>query len=175
LQQQQQQQQQKLQQKGGQEMEQGNGLHKKRNSLLGTTNNNNNNHSSYRNESESSSFRKKSKRNDDDHDDDDDDDSRSSKEPLEDFEMGASEYVTKTEAMAVYCLPEGTIAVCTIMDRKDNPHHTGWKPMILYRRREIRWWAHERYGGVVGLQRERLQRQEKKFQKELQQAKDVFK
>jgi hypothetical protein len=32
---------------------------------------------------------------------------------LEDFEVGASSLVSKEEAMQTYCLPEGTMAVCS--------------------------------------------------------------
>merc|ERR1719163_2733600 len=36
---------------------------------------------------------------------------------LEDFEVGASEYVTRDEAMRKYCLPPGTLAVCATTER----------------------------------------------------------
>ena len=35
---------------------------------------------------------------------------------LEDFEVGASPFVTQTEATQQYCLPAGTLAVCTVVE-----------------------------------------------------------
>merc|ERR1712161_90738 len=58
--------------------------------------------------------------------------------PLEDFEEGASQYVTKKEAKNMYCLPEGSPAVCTY-EEKINPHNSKFTPMKLYNRKEIRF------------------------------------
>lgn len=92
---------------------------------------------------------------------------------LEEFEVGASEYVTKREAMKIYCLPEGTLAVCKFME-KENPRHPGWTPMKMYCREEIRRRARERFGGLDGLIEERRKREEKRFQKDLELTKHVF-
>ena len=94
--------------------------------------------------------------------------------PIEQFEEGASEWVTKKEAMNTYCLPEGTLAVCEVEER-ENPHNKLWKPMKLYRRSEIRAWAHKRYGGIDGLVAERNMRRERKFAKDMEAATDIFK
>jgi hypothetical protein len=94
--------------------------------------------------------------------------------PLEQFEEGASEYVNKTEAMKVYCLPEGTLAVCSYVE-KQNPKHKQWVPMKLYLRSEIRRRAHERWGGIEGLMAERQRRETKQFQRDMEKTKDVFK
>jgi hypothetical protein len=91
----------------------------------------------------------------------------------EEFEMGASEFVTKKEAMKMYCLPEGTLAVCSFSE-KANPHHKGWTPMKLFNRSEIRRRARERFGGIEGLIAERQMREDKRFQKDLERTKDVF-
>jgi hypothetical protein len=91
----------------------------------------------------------------------------------EEFEMGASEFVTKKEAMKMYCLPEGTLAVCAFSE-KENPHHKGWTPMKLFNRSEIRRRARERFGGIEGLIAERQMREDKRFQKDLERTKDVF-
>jgi hypothetical protein len=91
----------------------------------------------------------------------------------EKFEMGASEFVTKKEAMKMYCLPEGTLAVCAFSE-KANPHHKGWTPMKLFNRSEIRRRARERFGGIEGLIAERQMREDKRFQKDLERTKDVF-
>ena len=91
----------------------------------------------------------------------------------EEFEMGASEFVTKKEAMKIYCLPEGTLAVCAFSE-KSNPHHKGWTPMKLFNRSEIRRRARERWGGIDGLIAERQMREDKRFQKDLERTKDVF-
>jgi hypothetical protein len=91
----------------------------------------------------------------------------------EEFEMGASEFVTKKEAMKMYCLPEGTLAVCAFSE-KANPHHKGWTPMKLFNRSEIRRRARERFGGIEGLIAERQMREDKRFQKDLERTKDVF-
>jgi hypothetical protein len=92
---------------------------------------------------------------------------------LEEFEEQASEFVTKTEAMKMYCLPEGTMAVCQFME-KDNPHHKGWTPMKMYWRSEIRMRARKRFGGLEGLVAERKKREERRFAKDLEKAKDIF-
>merc|ERR1712106_900543 len=41
---------------------------------------------------------------------------------LGEFEVGATELVSKKEAKEMYCLPDGTLAVCAVVE-KDNPHH----------------------------------------------------
>ena len=92
---------------------------------------------------------------------------------MEDFEIGASEFITKTEAMKTYCVPEGTLAVCYV-EEKENPHHKSFKPMKLYRRSEIRERAHKRYGGIEGLKEERTKRQERRFAKDVEMAKSIF-
>ena len=92
---------------------------------------------------------------------------------LEDFEVDASPWVSKKEAMKMYCLPEGTLAVCSYEERA-NPHHKGWTPMKLYARAEIRRRARDRWGGLQGLVEERKRREEKKFRKDFDKAKDVF-
>ena len=92
---------------------------------------------------------------------------------LEDFEVGASEWVSKKEAKEKYCLPEGTLAVCKFEERP-NPHNKGWKPMKLYSRKEVRMYSRKRFGGLDGLIEERRKRQEKKYQKDLEQTKDLL-
>lgn len=92
---------------------------------------------------------------------------------LEEFEEHASEFVTKTEAMKMYCLPEGTLAVCQFKER-DNPHHKGWTPMKMFWRSEIRKRARKRFGGLEELVAERKTRQERRFAKDLEKAKDIF-
>lgn len=105
---------------------------------------------------------------DDDPDDDDDDQSS-----LEEFEQNASPYITQTEAQRSYCLPLGTLAVCSYIER-DNPHKRGWSKMKLYARREVRRRARQRFGGKVGLIQERESRKRKRLEKDLEEMKDVF-
>jgi hypothetical protein len=93
---------------------------------------------------------------------------------LEEFEKDASAWVTKKEAMKVYCLPEGTLAVCAC-EEKANPRNKGWTPMKLYNRAEIRRRARERFGGLQGLIDERRAREEKAYERDLLQADKVFK
>ena len=100
--------------------------------------------------------------------DDDDMDS------LEDFEIGASDYVTKQQAKNLYCLPEGTLAVCKIVQTKTNPRNPHFGSMKLYDRTEIRKRAHQRHGGKRGLQQERQRRQEALLEKDLQDTKNIF-
>ena len=94
---------------------------------------------------------------------------------IELFEENASEYVTKQEAMKVYCLPMGTLDVCRNCITKPNPKHATWSNMKLYLRKEIRYRAHLRYGGMVGLIQERKQRNQNRLQKDMEQSKDIFK
>lgn len=94
--------------------------------------------------------------------------------PLEDFEIDASPYVTATEAMKKYCLPQGTLDVCSFIE-KDNPRNSKFSKMKLYMRTEIRKRARERWGGLEGLQQERRRREQNKFQKDLDDVKHVFK
>ena len=92
---------------------------------------------------------------------------------LEDFEQNASPYISQTEAQRLYCIPLGTLAVCTYIE-KDNPRKSGWSKMKLYLRSEVRWRARKRFGGMEGLIKEREQRKKKRFEKDLEEMKDVF-
>ena len=92
---------------------------------------------------------------------------------LEDFEIDASPYVTKQQAMKQYCLPPGTLAVCSYIE-KDNPRQSKWSKMKLYDRSEIRRRARERFGGLEGLIDERNKREKKRFERDYQSAHDVF-
>lgn len=94
---------------------------------------------------------------------------------IEAFEENASEYVTKQEAMKVYCLPLGTLDVCRNCISKPNPKHATWSNMKLYLRKEIRYRAHQRFGGMVGLIEERNRRNQVRLQKDMEQSKDIFK
>jgi DNA-repair protein complementing XP-A cells len=94
-------------------------------------------------------------------------------ESLEDFEYSATEYITKAEAQRVYCLPQGTLAVCSYTER-ENPHKKGWSSMKLYSRSEVRRRSRKRFGGKEGLIRERERRKEKRLEKDLEEMKDVF-
>ena len=93
---------------------------------------------------------------------------------LEDFEVGASPWVTKDEAMRKYCLPQGTLAVCSYEERP-NPRNKSWTPMRLYKRSEIRRRARERFGGLEGLIEERRKRDKKRFANDMAETRDVFK
>jgi len=99
---------------------------------------------------------------------DDDDDSS-----LEDFERDASPYVSQTEAQRTYCLPKGTLDVCSYVER-DNPRKRGWTKMKLYNRGEVRRRARKRFGGKEGLVREREKRKRRQYEKDLKEMKDVF-
>lgn len=92
---------------------------------------------------------------------------------LEEFEVGASKYVTRKEAMKIYLLPEGTLAICKF-EEKPNPRNNKFQPMKLYDRAEIRRLSRERFGGLEGVIEERRKRQEKRFQKDLDETKDLF-
>jgi len=93
---------------------------------------------------------------------------------LEAFEEGASDLVTKKEAKKMYCLPEGTLEVCAVVE-KDNPHHKGWSKMKLYNRSEVRRRARKRFGGKEGLIAERRKREEERFRNDIEKTKDIFK
>jgi XPA protein C-terminus len=92
---------------------------------------------------------------------------------LEDFEIDSSKLVSQREAKQVYCLPEGTLAVCSYVE-KTNPRGKGFKPMKLYDRAEIRRRARERFGGLDGLIAERDRRAEERFRKDLEKNKNLF-
>ena len=94
---------------------------------------------------------------------------------IEAFEENASEYITKQEAMKVYCLPQGTLDVCRNGITKPNPKHATWSDMKLYLRKEIRFRAYQRYGGMVGLIEERNRRNHARLQKDMELSKDIFK
>lgn len=93
---------------------------------------------------------------------------------LEAFEVNASHLVTKKEAKEIYCLPDGTLEVCSFVE-KENPHRKGWNKMKLYERSDIRSRARKRYGGMEGLIAERNKRAKKRFEKDLEKTKDIFK
>jgi XPA protein C-terminus len=101
-------------------------------------------------------------------------DDRYKNDEIEAFEEGASEYVTKQEAMKVYCLPLGTLEVCSYVE-KPNPKNNSWQTMKLYHRNEIRHRAHIRYGGIAGLLQERNKRNQLRLQKDIEKSKDIFK
>jgi len=92
---------------------------------------------------------------------------------LEAFEEGASEFVTKNEAMKMYCLPAGTLAVCEVIE-KPNPRNGAWSAMKLYRRSEVRRRSRQRFGGLVGLAEERRKREEKRFASDMEKTKNIF-
>ena len=93
---------------------------------------------------------------------------------LEEFEVGASPYVTKGEAMQMYCLPQGTLDVCSFIE-KENPRNKKWNTMKLFHRCEIRKRARERHGGMDGLINERNKRKRKQFERDLEKSRDIFK
>ena len=93
---------------------------------------------------------------------------------LEPFEEGASDLVAKGEAKKMYCLPEGTLAVCSVVE-KDNPRHKGWSKMKLYYRSELRRRARKRFGGKEGLIAERNRRLQERFRKDVEKTKNIFK
>ncbi|KAL7465431.1 hypothetical protein ACHAXS_005755 [Conticribra weissflogii] len=97
----------------------------------------------------------------------------SDEESLEDFEYDASPYISQTEAQRTYCVPMGTLAVCSFIE-KDNPHHRGFSKMKLYLRSEVRSRARKRFGGKAQLIREREKRSKKRFEKDLVDVKGVF-
>lgn len=92
---------------------------------------------------------------------------------LEDFEINASPYISKTEAQRLYCIPLGTLEVCSYIE-KDNPHKRGWSKMKLYHRAELRRRGRNRFGGKEGLVVEREKRKKKRFAKDLKETEDVF-
>ena len=92
---------------------------------------------------------------------------------LEEFEISSSKFVSQREAKQVYCLPEGTLAVCSYVE-KANPRGKGFKPMKLYDRADIRRRARERFGGLDGLVAERGRRAEERFRKDLERNKNIF-
>eukprot|EP00526_Cylindrotheca_closterium_P022540 CAMPEP_0113638934 /NCGR_PEP_ID=MMETSP0017_2-20120614/20412_1 /TAXON_ID=2856 /ORGANISM="Cylindrotheca closterium" /LENGTH=184 /DNA_ID=CAMNT_0000550097 /DNA_START=436 /DNA_END=990 /DNA_ORIENTATION=- /assembly_acc=CAM_ASM_000147 len=92
---------------------------------------------------------------------------------LEEFEVGASEWITKSEAMKMYCVPQGTLAVCQVEERP-NPHHASWKPMKLYLRSQVRQKGRKRFGGLEGLVEERNKRRQKQLEKDMAKARSIF-
>jgi len=92
---------------------------------------------------------------------------------LEDFEIDASPHISQTEAQRTYCVPMGTLAVCSFIE-KENPRQRGWNKMKLYDRAEVRRRARKRFGGKGGLQAERDKRKKRRFEKDLKEMKDVF-
>lgn len=92
---------------------------------------------------------------------------------LEEFERGASQFVSKKQAMKMYCLPDGTLSVCAFVE-KSNPKQSTWSAMKLFHRSEIRRRARERYGGLEGLKEERERRELKRFERDFKCAEDIF-
>lgn len=92
---------------------------------------------------------------------------------LEEFELNASPYISQTEAQRLYCVPLGTLAVCSCIE-KPNPRSKSFTPMKLYNRSEVRQRAHARYGGKVGLISERERRKKNRSDKDLDEMKNIF-
>ena len=65
--------------------------------------------------------------------------------------------VTKTEAKAVFLLPEGTLRTMRFRT-KANPRHSSWSGMKLYLRKQCREQAHKLYGDDAGIEEERKRR-----------------
>ncbi|GAX28967.1 hypothetical protein FisN_1Hh036 [Fistulifera solaris] len=93
---------------------------------------------------------------------------------LEDFEVGASPFVTQTEATQQYCLPAGTLSVCQVVEERPNPRNPRWAKVKLYARSEIRQRAHKRFGGKEGLRAEREKRAQQRYEKDAMRMKDLF-
>ncbi len=93
---------------------------------------------------------------------------------LEDFEVGASPFVTQTEATQQYCLPVGTLSVCKVVEERPNPRNPRWSKVKLYARSEIRQRAHKRFGGKEGLRAEREKRAQQRYEKDAMRMKDLF-
>jgi hypothetical protein len=96
-----------------------------------------------------------------------------SEESLEDFELNASQYISQTDAQRLYCVPKGTLDVCTFIE-KDNPHNKGFSKMKLYVRKDVRKRAHKRFKGKNGLIVEREKRRKKRSAKDLEESKNIF-
>ena len=92
---------------------------------------------------------------------------------LEEFELNASPYISQTEAQRLYCVPLGTLAVCTYIE-KPNPRSKSFTPMKLYNRSEVRQRAHVRYGGKAGLIAERERRKKNRSDKDLDEMTNIF-
>jgi len=99
--------------------------------------------------------------------------SDSDNESLEHFEINASQYISQTDAQRLYCVPKGTLDVCTYVE-KDNPHNKGFAKMKLYLRKDVRKRAHKRFGGKEGLILEREKRRKKRSAKDLEESKNIF-
>ena len=92
---------------------------------------------------------------------------------LEDFEIGASEYITKEQASKLYCLPIESIELCSHIV-KENPKCAKFAAMKLFARKEVRKRARERFGGIDGLKQERLRREQKRLKKDMESCENVF-
>mmetsp|Transcript_4006 Transcript_4006/g.8935 ORF Transcript_4006/g.8935 Transcript_4006/m.8935 type:complete len:190 (-) Transcript_4006:633-1202(-) len=93
-------------------------------------------------------------------------------ESVEEWELSASEYITRSEAQKSYCVPDGTLQVCSFIER-DNPKHRGWAMMKLYNRAEVRRRGRKRFGGKQGLIIEREKRKAKRNDKDAELT-DIF-
>lgn len=90
--------------------------------------------------------------------------------------------ITKTEAKEVYCLPEGTLAVCAYEEKiptkynKFNKNNNKKKNCVmkLYSKKEIEQRSYQRWGGLEGLLKERQRRAQKQLLKDLEDTKDIF-
>ena len=100
-------------------------------------------------------------------------DNDSDTESLEHFELNASQYISQTDAQRLYCVPKGTLDVCTFIE-KDNPHNKGFAKMKLYLRKDVRKRSHKRFGGKQGLILEREKRRKKRSAKDLEESKNIF-
>jgi DNA-repair protein complementing XP-A cells len=77
-----------------------------------------------------------------------------------------------------YCIDidalTGTLEVCDYIE-KDNPRNSKFSKMKLYHRSEIRRRARERFGGLQGLIEERNKREFKRFERDYDEANNIFK
>ena len=59
-------------------------------------------------------------------------------------------------------------------EEKQNPRNPLFRPMKLYKRSEIRYRAHKRFGGLEGLVEERNKRRKRKLERDMEEARNIF-
>lgn len=81
--------------------------------------------------------------------------------------------IPKAECTTKYLLPEDTVKIMKFQ-QKDNPYNAGWIPMKLFLRKHAIALAIHRFGSEKGLEAEKKKREEKKFEKSLEQTENIL-
>ena len=81
--------------------------------------------------------------------------------------------ISRAEALSEYLIPEDALRLMKFQ-LKNNPHNQNWMPMKLFLRKNVQEFALQRFGSEEALEKEKLLREGKKFEKNLEETADLL-